>query len=623
MSYEVLAQRWRPQSFSDVVGQEHVTTTLKNQILSERIGHAYLFWGPRGTGKTTVARILAKAVNCPNRSQETQFDTSETAEPCNDCVFCEEISHGRALDVLEMDAASNRGVDTIRDLRENVKLSPATCTYKIYIIDEAHMLSTEAFNALLKTLEEPPPHVLFIMATTEHAKIPKTISSRCQDFDFRHLENEKVIERLQLIAETEEISTDPDVLTLITRQSEGCLRDAENLLERLVSSAGKELTVDAVEQIIGLGSSSLLRKLTTAIIGRDLAKSLKTLNNLAKHGTDLSQCLDQLVAYFRDLRLLAIDDGLSEMVQSPQSDLPELKEKAERMSVNRLSRIIKILMQTDRDIKTYGYPQLQLEAAFIQMNSLEEGIPLQEIVDKLSELEQKLDTAGFSARRDEVTSKKSAEIPEQSAENTEAKTPASKNPGPSDFQLPDRQTPSTQASIPKSQDPAPSTQPDSGDSLTSITDEAHPTTPDSADSPVSLTSPPAETAARDLADLPLFWEDIKSKLPMGRIRNGLLDKSVPTVNGTNTVSIACSASFLPTVRDEDEKIIADALSQEVGITVNIELVALDTATEPTVDQDGTEKQERKTAYIRRIEAQDDPQLKTALNLFEATVLETQ
>ena len=609
MSYEVLAQRWRPQSFSDVVGQEHVTTTLKNQILSERIGHAYLFWGPRGTGKTTVARILAKAVNCPNRVQETEFDTSKTAEPCNQCVFCEEISHGRALDVLEMDAASNRGIDTIRDLRENVKLSPATCTYKIYIIDEVHMLSTEAFNALLKTLEEPPPHVIFIMATTEHAKIPKTISSRCQDFDFRHLENEKIIERLQLIAETEEISADLDVLTLITGQSEGCLRDAENLLERLVSSAGKELMVDAVEQVIGLGSSSLLRELTTAMIARDLAKSLKTLNNLAKQGTDLSQCLDQLVAYFRDLRLLAIDDGLSEMVQSPKSDLPELKEKAEQMSVNRLSRIIKILMQTDRDIKTYGYPQLQLEAAFIQMNSLEEGIPLQEILDKLSELEQKLDTAGISARRGEVTAKKHP----------------SKNPLPSDFQPADRQHTPAQTAIPKSQEPPLSTRPDLPDSendLARTTDAAHSATPGSADASVSHASP-TQTATRDLADLPLFWEDVKSKVPSMKIRIGLLDKSVPTVNGTDTVTIACSRSYLSMVAEDETKMIADAIRQEVGLPVNIKLVALETATESESSQDVTEKQERKTAYIRGIEAQDDPQLKTALSLFDATVLETQ
>ena len=597
MSYEVLAQRWRPQNFSDVVGQEHVTTTLKNQILSERVGHAYLFWGPRGTGKTTVARILAKAVNCPNRSQETEFDTSQTAEPCNQCVFCEEISQGRALDVFEMDAASNRGIDTIRDLRENVKLSPATCTYKIYIIDEAHMLSTEAFNALLKTLEEPPSHVIFIMATTEHAKIPKTISSRCQDFDFRHLENEKIIERLQLISETEEVSADLDVLTLITRQSEGCLRDAENLLERLISSAGKELTVAAVEQTIGLGSSSLLRELTAAIIGRDLAKSLKTLNNLAKQGTDLSQCLDQLVGYFRDLRLLAIDDGLSELIQSPKSDVSELKEKSEQVSVNRLSRIIKILMQTDRDIKTYGYPQLQLEAAFIQMNSLEEGIPLQEIVDKLSELEDKLDTAGISAPQRQ-------QIPLL------------------DSQLPDEQNASAQASVPRSRESLLSSRSDLADNIASTTREAKSATPVSPAASDARTSPP-QTATRDLEDLPLFWEDVKSKVPSLKVRIGLLDKSVPTVNGTDTVTIACSRSYLSMVAEDETKMIADAIGQEVGLRVNIKLVALETATESESSQDGTEKEERKTAYIRKIEAQDDPQLKTALELFDAEVLETQ
>ena len=592
MSYEVLAQKWRPQNFSDVVGQEHVTTTLKNQILSERIGHAYLFWGPRGTGKTTVARILAKAVNCPNRIQETDFDTTKTAEPCNKCQFCEDISQGRSLDVFEMDAASNRGIDTIRDLRENVKLSPATCTYKIYIIDEVHMLSTEAFNALLKTLEEPPSHVMFIMATTEHAKIPKTISSRCQDFDFRHLENEKIVERLQLIAKEETISADSDVLTLITRQSEGCLRDAENLLERLISSAGKELTIEAVEQIIGLSSTSLLRELTDALIERNLAKSLKTLNNLTKQGTDLSQCLDQLIGYFRDLRLLAIDDNLSELIQSPQSDVPALKQKAEQLSVNRLSRIIKILMYTDRDIKKYGYPQLQLEAALIQLNSLEEGIPLQEIVDKLSALEQKFDAAGISI------------TPQQ-------------QPPPSDVNPPDGQTTSPQrSSQPQHQ-------------LLSFDSEA-----DTASAPIEQTvassapdlnasnPSPSSQGSRDLANLSSFWEDVKLQLPM-KLKYGLLDGAVPSVNGTNTVKIACSRTNLSIVTDEDKKTIADTLTQVVGMPVKIELAALDIVPESASSEDATEKEERKTPLMRKIEAQDDPQLKTALELFDATVLETQ
>ena len=590
MSYEVLAQKWRPQNFSDVVGQEHVTTTLKNQILSERIGHAYLFWGPRGTGKTTVARILAKAVNCPNRIQETEFDTTKTAEPCNQCEFCNDISQGRSLDVFEMDAASNRGIDTIRDLRENVKLSPATCTYKIYIIDEAHMLSTEAFNALLKTLEEPPPHVMFIMATTEHAKIPKTISSRCQDFDFRHLEDEKIIERLQLIAKAETISADLDALTLITRQSEGCLRDAENLLERLISSAGKDLTIDAVEQIIGLSSTSLLLELAEALTERNLAKCLKTLNTLTKQGTDLSQFLDQLISYFRDLRLLAIDDSLSELIQSPQSDVSELKQKAEQMSVNRLSRIIKILMHTDRDIKQYGYPQLQLEAAFIQLNSLEEGIPLQEILEKLSELEQKFDATGISA-------------------------PAQQQHPPSD-----RQTTSPQRSSQPQDQPASFSFDAEKDTASTQPIEQTATSAAAALNPSNPSSSPQ--GSRNLADLPSFWDDVKSQLPM-KLKYGLLQGSVPSVNGTNTVKIACSPTNLSIVTDEDRKAIADALTQIVGTSVKIELATLDTAPESASSQDATETEERKTPMIRRAEAQDDPQLKTALELFDATVLETQ
>ena len=599
MSYEVLAQKWRPQNFSDVVGQEHVTTTLKNQILSERVGHAYLFWGPRGTGKTTVARIFAKAVNCPNRLQETGFDFTITAEPCNQCEFCNDISHSRSLDVFEMDAASNRGIDTIRDLRENVKLSPATCTYKIYIIDEAHMLSPEAFNALLKTLEEPPPHVIFIMATTEHAKIPKTISSRCQDFDFRHLEDQKIIERLQLIANEEEVSADADVLALITRQSEGCLRDAENLLERLIASAGKDLTIEAVEQTIGLGSSSLLRDLAVAIIERHLVKGLKTLSDLAKQGTDLSKCLDHLISHFRDLRLLVIDDSLGELIQSPQSDLPELKQQAERMSVGRLSRVIKILMHTSRDIKQYGYPQLQLEAAFIQLNSLEEGVHLEGIVSKLSALERKFDEAGISAIQEMPPQRSlfSSEHPKN--------TRATSNQRP----LPTRQGAST-------------TNPSDLAKEATGRDSDKQAAMSSSPTPNGSTRSPTPDAVCSLAELPSFWEQIKSELPM-KISRGLLAESVLSVNAPDVVEIACSPASLPIIMDTDKKIITDALTRAVGEPVKIALVVLETVPKPARPEKMPEETNQKTPLMRRVEAEDDPQLKTALTLFEATVLETQ
>ncbi len=599
MSYEVLAQKWRPQNFSDVVGQEHVTTTLKNQILSERIGHAYLFWGPRGTGKTTIARILAKAVNCPNRHQETEFDSTTTAEPCNQCEFCTDISQDRSLDVIEMDAASNRGIDTIRDLRENVKLSPAACPYKIYIIDEVHMLSPEAFNALLKTLEEPPPHVIFIMATTEHAKIPKTISSRCQDFEFRHLEDPKIIERLQLIAQEEEISADADVLSLITRQSEGCLRDAENLLERLITSPEKNLTVETVEQTIGLGSSSLLRDLVVAIIERHLANGLRTLNDLTKQGTDLLKCLDQLISYFRDLRLLAIDNNLSELIQSPTSDLHELKQQAEQMSVNRLSRIIRVLMYTSRDIKQYGYPQLQLEAAFIQLNSLEEGVHLEEIVNKLSALEQKFDAAGIPTT-EEMPPRQSSF---SSGNPTNKQTASAQRPFATTHQMP--------------------TSEPSGSADGAMDRDDNKPTPTASSSGQNVSTPlPTPHVTRSLADVPSFWDEVKSKLPR-KLSLGSLVGSVPSVNAANVVEIPCPPTDLAIITDSDKKIIADTLTQMVGEPVKIELVPLDTVSGPTAPEDAPEKVDRKTPLIRRIEAQDDPQLKTALELFDATVLETQ
>ena len=485
------------------------------------------------------------------------------------------------MDVLEMDAASNRGIDTIRELRENVKLSPSTSPYKVYIIDEVHMLSGEAFNALLKTLEEPPPHVIFIMATTEHAKIPKTISSRCQDFDFRHLADEKVIDRLLLIVETEGISADREVLALITRQSEGCLRDAENLLERLVSSAGKRLTLETVEQAIGLGSSSLLQELTEAITERELTQGLKTLNSLTKQGTDLSQCVDQVINYFRDIRLLAIDAGLSEQIQSPKSDLPRLKQKAEQLSVNRLSRIIKILMQTQHDIKTYGYPQLQLETALIQLNTLEEGVPLADILGELSALEQKFDSAGgpgqLIAQPAPASARQHKPFPEK-VEGRGSMAAVAEKQAADSYQ-------GAEAGIPS--DPAPS---------------------------------PAPQGGRNLAELPAFWESIRSQLP-ARLRYGLPEGVIPKVSSANTVEIQCRSTSM--INAADKKIVADALTEQVGHPVEIAWVRPAPVQAAKGTEKVPEKASPKTPLIRKLEAQDDPQLKTALELFEATVLETE
>ena len=591
MSYEVFAQKWRPQHFRDVVGQAHVTATLQNQIRSERLGHAYLFWGPRGTGKTTVARLFAKAVNCLNPTQETEFEQVITGEPCNECDACKDITQGSSFDVIEMDAASNRGIDTIRDLRENVKLSPAAYKYKIYIIDEVHMLTTEGFNALLKTLEEPPSHVIFIMATTEHAQIPKTIASRCQDFDFRYLTPEQIIPRLQLIADDEDISADDGVLALIARQSEGCLRDAENLLERLVSSAGKELTLANVEETLGLGSNLLLHELTAAIEERNLAVGLATLNKLSKQGMDLAQCLHQLIAYFRDLRLLAIDSQLDELVQNPKSELPVLKEKAQQISVDRLSRIIKILMHTNREIKEYGYAQLQLESAIIQINAIKETIQLDEIINKLIAIEQKMDSSETeSERTPNPTFPSSNRISETLESNFEVKSP-----------------------IHSSQE-----------SETLSQAQPKPVITENSES-VSNTEQPDQTAVRSLDELPTIWEEVKSQLKeiSPSLVHGALKDAVLTVQGEDQINITYPAGAFFLNYNEATADITKAFRKILGKPIQIELVKGEVVTQQAENTEPVEEEAKTTPMMRRQQAEEDEQIRPVLDLFDARILETQ
>jgi DNA polymerase-3 subunit gamma/tau len=352
MASQVFYRKWRPQTLAEVVGQEHVTQTLLNALANERISHAYLFCGPRGNGKTSTARCLAKAVNCL---------TNGKGEPCNSCEMCQSITEGRAIDVIEVDAASNRGIDEIRDLREKVNYAPNQARYKVYIIDEVHMLTKEASNALLKTLEEPPPHVIFILATTEPHKLLTTILSRCQRFDFRRLPQENVTTKLSRICESEGIHIAPEALSLIARAATGSLRDAENLLQQLTTYYGNEIDLPQVQAILGISSDARSKELIKHIIENNISAGIATINSVNSDGLDLRQFNRELVEYLRVM--LLIKTGSNESLEITKEDLKELKDLAAGASLNQILKAVKLFGQLELGLDNYS--TLPLELALI------------------------------------------------------------------------------------------------------------------------------------------------------------------------------------------------------------------------------------------------------------------
>ena len=353
MTSQVFYRKWRPQSFAEVAGQEHVTRTLKNALVQGRLAHAYLFCGPRGTGKTSTGRVLAKAVNCLSGGK---------GEPCNTCDLCRATSEGRAMDVIEIDAASNRGIDEIRQLRERVGFTPSQSRYKVYIIDEVHMLTDAASNALLKTLEEPPPHVIFVLATTEPHKVLPTILSRCQRFDFRRLSQAAVIARLEHICQHEGIECQAEALRQISRAATGSLRDAENLLEQLVTYYGSKLEIEHVQALLGFSDDQRAKELAKYIIKSDVSTGLATINSIADDGLDLRQFNRELVEYLR--RLLLIKSGAPQAVDATAEELAEMKELVAKVSLEHIIKAVKFFGSID--LRLDSYSPLPLELALVE-----------------------------------------------------------------------------------------------------------------------------------------------------------------------------------------------------------------------------------------------------------------
>ena len=380
-SYIVLARKWRPQTFADLVGQQHIAVTLQNAIMQNRVAHAFLFTGSRGVGKTSSARIFAKALNCEHAPCE---------EPCNACQSCREITEGRSLDVVEIDGASNRGINEIREVLEAVRYAPSRDRYKIYIIDEVHMLTTEAFNALLKTLEEPPAHVVFIFATTDPNKIPVTILSRCQRYDFKRISNEDLFAHLSSIAHAEQIDFEPSALRLIARTARGGVRDALSAMDQVIAFAPPPITGDRAAEVLGVATRETLTAMVKAILDQDVAKAIACIGRVEHYGQNLALFANDLLEFLRDATVVAA---------APQSDIPTELSPAERAeirswltqaSLDRFQRLFHIWYQTTDSLSKNLSPRLALEMAAIRMCQVETVVPLDNILERLDVITQAL-----------------------------------------------------------------------------------------------------------------------------------------------------------------------------------------------------------------------------------------
>ena len=388
MAHQALYRKWRPMVFEDIVGQGHITKTLKNQIMTGRIGHAYLFCGTRGTGKTTCAKVLSRAVNCLN---------NHDGSPCNECEICRGIIDGSILDVTEIDAASNNGVDNIREIRDDVRYVATTAKYTVYIIDEVHMLSGGAFNALLKTLEEPPEHVIFILATTEPQKVPQTILSRCQRFDFKRIKPADIILRMKEIAHGDGLDISDDAYTLLARLADGSMRDGLSYLERVVSSCGSTVTAKDITDTLGISTLDGIYAAVDAIINCSVEDILKTIETLLSDGKDLRSFIDSLIKYFRDLMILKVSTNAEETLDYSAEELVKIKGQCSKITFEKISHAISVLSDAQTESKFIKSPRVIYELALIKLAKPEIDMSQSALNDRIASIEQKLKGTSLSA----------------------------------------------------------------------------------------------------------------------------------------------------------------------------------------------------------------------------------
>ncbi|MDR5587550.1 DNA polymerase III subunit gamma/tau [Clostridium aquiflavi] len=381
MGYTALYREWRPRTFNDVVGQEHITTTLKNEILNDRIAHAYLFCGTRGTGKTSTAKVMAKALNCFNL---------QNGEPCNECEMCKKINEGLSMDVTELDAASNNGIDRIRDIIDDTKYPPQEGKYKIYILDEVHMLSGGAVNAFLKTLEEPPSNVIFILATTDPQKLPITILSRCQRFDFKRINQKDISDRLRKITESQNVSVDEKSLDLIARVADGAMRDSLSILDQAIAMGDNNIKYDDLISILGLVTNEYLFDITNSIVERNIEKAMVIIDKLVFSGKDIHLFIKDLIGHFRNLLMVKVSNTPEEILDMSLENIELIKEQGKKIRIEEIMRGIRILQEGEANSKVSKQSRLYLELSIIKMCKIEYDTSSEVMLARINKLEESI-----------------------------------------------------------------------------------------------------------------------------------------------------------------------------------------------------------------------------------------
>ena len=601
MTYQVIARKWRPQTFDEVTGQEPITRTLRNAIEHQRLHHAYLFSGARGVGKTTTARLLAKALNC-HKSKLPTATPCRTDDP-EACPSCKEISESRSIDVQEIDAASHTGVGNVRDsIIETIGFSAARDRYKVFVIDEVHMLSTPAFNALLKTIEEPPERVIFIMATTEQHKVPETILSRCQVFEFRTIATAKILERLRLIAEAEKISVPDDALREIARSGEGSMRDAQSALDQVISFAGPKIKKEDVELALGVAGADILMRVVQGIANQQPAEALAVVDDVVMRGHDLRNFCRDLLAHFRDLLVSKVSDS-EELLESAICDRAELTKQAALFSEADLVRFFHSLAETETLLKNAAHPRYQLEVGLVKLMEMRRLEPIGGLIERLAALEESVRTGKppvASART--VTATKAVATPSRTADSS----------GP--LSTPNKMAGSSAASASASFSVA--------GTKTALESEARALHDLSSEPPMMNTAPYAESPVQDESEV-------------GRIKAALEKRRrmflVTAIEGARSAALEGNElclEFAPADRhlrdtlakSDNMKILREACKEVTNRDLGVRFVIADGATAQNAPLSKEETARREQQSLRE-EAEKDPTVQQMLKTFRGEIVD--